>query len=54
MPKKELLEGITLTGHTDIFKPTVKPFAVANGENIVEIALEELYPPDVVCYRGEQ
>ena len=46
MPKKELLEGITLTGHTDIFKPTVKSFDIADGETIVEIPLGELYPPD--------
>jgi ParB family chromosome partitioning protein len=46
VPKTNGIEGITLTGHKDIFKSTVKSFIKTDGENIVEIALEELHPPD--------
>jgi ParB family chromosome partitioning protein len=54
MPKNKPLDGITLTGHKDIFKSTVKSTdrSIKNvgdeigGEIIINILLKELHPPD--------
>ena len=43
MPKKSLTENLALTKASDIFKSTT---ARMDGENIVEIPLAELYPPE--------
>jgi hypothetical protein len=51
--RKNITDGnLALTGFSDIFKSTAKPFDMADGESVVEIPLDGLYPPDVVCYRG--
>ena len=48
MSKKQILEGISLTGHKDIFKSTAKPSiaGVTDGEIVVELPIEELHPPE--------
>ena len=46
MPKKQHLDGISLIGHKDIFKPTTKPIITKDGESVVELLLEELHPPE--------
>ena len=50
MPK-DITGNLALTKANDIFKSTVKKM---DGEIIVEIPLDDLHAPDVVCYRGEQ
>ena len=45
------LKNITLNKPNSLFKSTVNKM---DGESIVEISLDELYPPDVVRYKGEQ
>ena len=45
--RKNITDGnLALTGFSDIFKSTAKSFAVADGESVVEIPLDELYPPE--------
>jgi len=43
VPKSTVIENTALTGYKDIFKSTTKKM---EGETIVEIPLEELFPPD--------
>ena len=43
MPKTSTVGNLALSGYNDIFKSTV---STITGESIVEIPLEELYPPD--------
>jgi ParB family chromosome partitioning protein len=47
LPKKNLTDGsLALSGYNEIFKPTTNPLIMANGESVVEIALDELHPPE--------
>ena len=58
MPRNNKTAGnLALAGYDDIFQSSVVP---QSGEVIVEMPLEELYPPEfhpfqvneVLCYRG--
>ncbi|MCL2699195.1 MAG: chromosome partitioning protein ParB, partial [Defluviitaleaceae bacterium] len=46
MPKNNIIGGITLTGHKDIFKSTANPFFKNSGKSIVEMPLADLHPPE--------
>ena len=46
MIKGQSTGNLALTGFDDIFKPTSASITRANGESIVEIPLNELFPPD--------